>query len=279
MLEPRQVTATSTRAHVLVGVVFAAAAVGTLFAGRLAFSIFVGVLLFAAYVDVRRLLAEPGHVSTLVLGGIGVGGFLWCGYAGEVNLVPAVAAALVLALLVTRIVLHEAGSRSTEVTADLAATLGAAALVGVLGVHILLIRAVPRFGFRGVIAFGLMTVGNEAAAFAVGRWRGRKALNKQLAPQKTWEGVLAGFITSVVGGLGAGIFLDPPFSISSGPLFGIAIAVVVPLGDLGFSAIKRSAGVRHSGTYLGGAGGVLDVMNGVLFAAPAFYWAFRTIAL
>ena len=55
--------------------------------------------------------------------------------------------------------------------------------------------------------------------------------------------------------------------------------MLVPLGDLGFSAIKHSAGVRHSGTYLGAAGGALDVVNGVLFAAPAFYWAFRTVAL
>jgi phosphatidate cytidylyltransferase len=55
--------------------------------------------------------------------------------------------------------------------------------------------------------------------------------------------------------------------------------VLASLGDLAFSAIKRSAGVRHSGSYLGSAGGLLDVVDSALFAAPAFYWAFRTIAL
>jgi phosphatidate cytidylyltransferase len=279
MREPRQVTASSTRAHVLVGVLLASGALTTLLVGRLALAIFVGVALLAAYGDLRRLLGEVGHPTTLVLGAAGVAGFLWCGYNGELDLVPAVAAGLVLALLVTRIVLHEAGSRSTEVTADLAATLGAAGLVGILGGHVLLIRAVPRFGFRGVVAFGLAVLGHESVSFVVGRWRGRHPLNRLIAPQKTWEGALAGFAASVVAGIGAGIFLDPPFSISSGPLFGIAMGVVVPLGDLGFSAIKRSAGARHSGAYLGAAGGALDVVNGILFAAPVFYWGFRTIAL
>lgn len=279
MREPRQVTAPSTRAHVLVGLVLAVGAIVTLLVGRLALSLFVGVILLAAYVDLRRLLGEAGHALTLFLGAAGVGGVLWCGYVGRLGLLPSVVAALVLALLVSRIALHEIGARSTEVTADLAATLGAAGLVGILGAHILLIRAMPRFGFRGMVAFGAMAVSSEAASFVVGRWRGRRTLNKQLAPQKTWEGALAGCIASVIAGSVAGVVLDPPFGLSSGLLFGLGVGVVVPLGDLGFAAIKRSAGVRHSGAYLGAAGGALDAVNGILFAAPVFYWAFRTIAL
>ncbi len=279
MREPRQVTAPSTRAHALVGVVLVAGALATLFAGRLAFSLFVGAVLLAAYADLRRLLEDPGHPSTLVLGGAGVAGSLWCGYVGQLNQLPSVAAAMVLALLVTRIVLHEAGSRSTDVVADLSATLGAAGLVGVLGAHVLLIRAVPRFGFRGIVAFGAMALANEVASFVVGRWRGRRALNRAVAPQKTWEGALAGAAASIVAGLAVGLVADPPFGLGSGLAFGAAVGVLVPLGDLGFSAIKHSAGVRRSGSYLGAAGGALDVVNGLLFAAPAFYWAYRTIAL
>jgi phosphatidate cytidylyltransferase len=279
MLEPRQVSAPSTRAHALVGAVLVACAITTLLVGRLAFSIFVGVVLLAAFVDLRRLLGEPGHVSTLAIGGAGVVGSLWCGYVGQLNQLASVVGATVLALLVTRIVLHEAGSASTDVVADLSATLGAAGLVGVLGAHVLLIRAVPRFGFRGVVAFGAMVLANEGASFVVGRWRGRRTLNRSVAPQKTWEGALAGVAASVVAGLVVGLVTDPPFAIGSGLAFGATVGVLVPLGDLGFSAIKHSAGVRRSGSYLGAAGGALDVVNGLLFAAPAFYWAYRTIAL
>lgn len=279
MRETRPVTAPSARAHTVVGAIVLGGAVGTLIAGRLAFSIFVGLVLFGAYIDLRRLLGDAGHPTTLVLGAAGVGGFLWCGYIGELSRLPSVAAVLMLALLVTRIVLHEAGSRSTEVTADLAATLGAAGVVGILGAHILLIRAVPRFGLRGIVVFGCMALANEVAAFTIGRWRGRHPLNRLVAPQKTWEGLAAAVAVSLVVGLVAGFLADPPFEPGSGLAFGLAVGIAVPLGDLGFSTVKRSAGVRRSGEYLGAAGGALDVVNGVVFAAPVFYWAFRTIAL
>jgi phosphatidate cytidylyltransferase len=262
-----------------VGLALGAAAIVTLIAGRLAVSLFVGALSLAAYVDLRRLLSPDVHPSTFVLGALGVGAFLWAGYTGELDLLPAAVATLVMALLVTRIVLHEAGSRADGVTADLAATLGACGVVGVLGAHILLVRAVPRVGFRGLVALGVMVVAHDVAAFFVGRFKGRRTLNRQLSPQKTWEGALAGFAASVVAGGVVGVLLDPPFDIASGLLFGVGVGVLASLGDLAFSAIKRSAGVRHSGTYLGSAGGLLDVVDSALFAAPAFYWAFRTIAL
>jgi phosphatidate cytidylyltransferase len=73
--------------------------------------------------------------------------------------------------------------------------------------------------------------------------------------------------------------LDPPFDFRSGLLLGAAMGVVVPLGELGFAVIKRSAGVRVAGKYLGPMGGALDAVDGILFAAPAFYWALRTLAL
>jgi CDP-diglyceride synthetase len=262
-----------------VGTLLVAGAIATLLVGRLALSIFTGVVLLAAYVDLRRLLADPGHPVTLILGGGGVVGALWCGYNGRLSLLPAVAAALVLALLVSRIVLHEAGIATADVTADLSATLGAAGLVGILGAHVLLIRAVPRFGFRGIVAFMAIAVANEATSFVVGKLRGRRALHHQLAPQQTWEGALGGFVASVIAGLVIGLAIDPPFGISSGLLFGLAVGIAIPLGDLGIGAIKRSAGVKRSGAYLGAAGGALDAVNGVLFAAPVFYWAFRTVAL
>jgi phosphatidate cytidylyltransferase len=279
MRDPRPVSAPSIRNHVLVSSAIGVAALATFLAGRLAVSVFVAVLLLVAYTDLRGLLAERGHLSTFALGAGGVGAFLWCGYTGELDMLPAAAAGLVLALLVTRIALNEAGVQATGIVGDLSATLGAAGVVGVLGAHVLLVRAVPRVGFRGLLVLGLMVIGNDVAAFFVGRWRGRTPLNKLVSPTKTWEGASAGFGVSVLVGLIAGLAIDPPFTIASGLAFGAGVGVLAPLGDLVFSTIKRSAGVKQSGTYLGTAGGVLDVVDGLLFTAPAFYWAFRTIAL
>jgi phosphatidate cytidylyltransferase len=216
---------------------------------------------------------------TTLLGAVGVGGLLWAGYEGRLELLAAAAAALVLALLTTRVLLHELRGTSSGTTDDVASTLGAAGTVGVFGAHVLLIRSFPRVGFRALLAFGLMVIGSDVIAFFVGRWRGRHRLAPRLSPAKTWEGALAGFCASVAVGVVAASVWDPPFDLRSGVMLGAAMGVLAAVGDLVFSAIKRSAGVRGSGTYLGPVGGALDAVDSVLFAAPAFYWALRTLAL
>jgi phosphatidate cytidylyltransferase len=279
MRDPRPATQSGTRDHVLVAAAIGVGALVTLLLGRLAFSLFATVLLLVAYTDLRGLLGERGHLSTIAIGAGGTAAFVWCGYTGDLELLPAYVAGLVLALLVTRIVLNEAGVQTAGLVGDLSATVGAAAATGVLGSHVLLLRAVDRVGFRGLLAFASMVAAHDVAAFVVGRWRGRHPVNKLVAPNKTWEGVFAGGVASIVVGVVVGLTMDPPFTLASGIAFGAGVAVLAPLGDLVFSTIKRSAGVKRSAKYLGGAGGVLDVVDSFLFTAPAFYWAFRTIAL
>jgi phosphatidate cytidylyltransferase len=271
--------APSVRAHVIVGFTLGAAALATLLAGRVALSAFLAVVVVAAYVDLRRLLAPWGHIVTTGLGAIGTAGFLWAGYSGRLELLAGNGAALVLALLVTRVLLHEISDRATGTTEDIAATLAASATAGVLGAHVLLIRSVPRLGFRALLAFGLMVIGNDVVAFFVGRMRGRRRLAPRLSPSKTWAGAVAGFATSVGVGILAGFVWDPPFDLRSGLALGSAMGVLAIVGDLVFSGVKRSAGAKASNSYLGALGGALDAIDGVLFAAPAFYWALRTLAL
>lgn len=274
-----RIAAPGVTRHVAVSIAIGAVALACFLAGRLAISAFLAVILLVAYTDLRGLLGERGHITTFALGAAGVGAFLWCGFSGDLGLLPAFVTGLVLALLVTRIVLNEAGMQMGGVTGDLASTLAAAGIVGILGAHLLLVRAVPRVGFRGLLALGLMVIANDTAAFFIGRWRGRHPLNQLISPTKTWEGAIAGFLASALVGVITGLTMDPPFSVVSGLVFGAGTGVLASLGDLVFSALKRSAGVKQSGTYLSSAGGALDVVDSLLFTAPAFYWAFRTIAL
>src|SRR4029077_3735086 len=112
------------------GLLFAAGAVATLIAGRLAVSVFASALFLAAYFDLRRLLAPIGHLLTFVLGAIGATALLACGYEGRLDLMPSVAAGLVLVLLTSRVLLNEAGVRVAGTTADVSSTIASAALVG-----------------------------------------------------------------------------------------------------------------------------------------------------
>ncbi len=269
----------NVRLQVAIGALLVAAALATTFTGRIAVSAFVAVVVLASYLDLRRLLAPWGHLVTALLGGAGVAGFLWSGYSGRLDLLASTAAALTLALLASRVLLNEITSKASGTTQDVAATLGAAGTAGVLGAHLLLIRSVPLFGFRGLLAFGLMVVGADIAAFVVGRLRARHELTLRTSRTRTTEGAAAGFVVSVLIGLVSGLVWNPPFDVRSGLLLGAAMGILAPVGDLVFSALKRSAGVRASGSYLGPMGGALDAIDSVLFAAPAFYWALRTLAL
>jgi len=251
----------------------------TFLAGFKPLSIFIAVLCVVAYGELRVVLVPTGRIPTLVAGGAAVLAFLWLGYEGRLSSLPWVAAALVLVLLTVWVFMHEATGRVENATDDIAGTLAAAAIVGVMGAHVLLIRSLARAGFRGLLAFGLMVLLNDAFAFFGGRAFGRRTLWPRLSPDKTTEGAMCGFLASVVVGAIAGFALNPPFDPRSGIALGAAIGVLAPLGDLAFSAIKRSAGRKESGRVLGPLGGALDAVDALLFCAPAFYWAFRTIAL
>jgi phosphatidate cytidylyltransferase len=263
----------------VVGLLLAAVAVATFIAGRLPLSIFVGVVCLLSYGELRGLLAASGRVPTFVAGGAGVAAFLWLGYHGRLASLPWVPAVLVLVLLAFWVVMHEATGRAQGAAEDVSGTLAAAAIIGVMGAHVLLIRSIPRVGFRGLLAFGLMVLLNDAFAFFGGRAFGRRPLLPSISPSKTSEGAMCGFLASVAVGAVVGFVLNPPFEPRSGLAFGAAIGVLVPLGDLAFSAVKRGAGRKESGRIFGPLGGVLDAVDALLFCAPAFYWALRTIAL
>lgn len=265
--------------HVIAGAILGAVAIVAFIAGRKPISILVAVVAVLAYVELRNLMVPSGRVSTLVIGAAGVLGSLWAGYSNRLDRLPWIAAGVVLALLTMWVIAGEATGNHGGAVDDTAGTLFAAATVGVLGAHILLIGSLPRVGHRGLLAFGLMVLLNDAFAFFGGRAFGKHPLSSDLSPTKTAEGALAGFVVSVVVGAIAGFALSPPFDPRSGLALGAAMGVLAPVGDLAFSAVKRGSGRKDSGPAFGPLGGALDAVDALLFCAPAFYWAFRTIAL
>jgi len=124
-----------------------------------------------------------------------------------------------------------------------------------------------------IVLLGILWIGDTAALYG-GRFMGRHLLAPSLSPRKTVEGAFAGLIASIVAGVILGVWLTDE---GSGSLIVASIisASAGQLGDLAESALKRSAGVKDSSSLLPGHGGMLDRLDGLLFAAPVYYWFFK----
>jgi phosphatidate cytidylyltransferase len=69
----------------------------------------------------------------------------------------------------------------------------------------------------------------------------------------------------------------PRLDAPAGALVGVAIGALAQVGDLAESLLKRASGVKDAARLIPGHGGVLDRFDGLLFAAPAAYWALRAM--
>jgi len=115
-----------------------------------------------------------------------------------------------------------------------------------------------------------VTKASDIGAYMWGKQFGTTQLLAKISPKKTVEGAIAGFFTSV--GVGTAFV---PFikTITAAETFFVVIilAVIAQLGDLFESLIKRDCQVKDSGKLLPGMGGVLDVIDSIIFTAPTFY--------
>ncbi|MCD6306164.1 MAG: phosphatidate cytidylyltransferase [Deltaproteobacteria bacterium] len=121
--------------------------------------------------------------------------------------------------------------------------------------------------------FFLLTVvfAGDTAAFYVGRAMGRRKLYEAVSPNKTWEGAIAGGVASLAAG-SLFIRLIGPCALSlKGLILVVLLSAAAQIGDLSESMLKRNRGVKDSGRILPGHGGMLDRIDGLLFAIPVLY--------
>ena len=134
---------------------------------------------------------------------------------------------------------------------------------------LLFLVAVTKLGDVGAYA-----VGNLSARLPGGNHK----MAPRLSPKKSWEGLFGGAVFSVVAAAMLVLLLEekfmfhgvPVLSLGSALVWGCTLAALGVLGDLAESALKRAARVGDSGR-LPGLGGVLDMLDSLMLAAPAFY--------
>lgn len=115
--------------------------------------------------------------------------------------------------------------------------------------------------------------GYFAGTASAKRAGGNRKLVPRLSPKKSWEGLLGGIALSALVGVILAHLLGDKLGLSLGAaaLLGLIFTVVGLAGDLAESLVKRAAGVKDSGATIPGMGGMMDVIDSLVFVAPIFY--------
>lgn len=126
-------------------------------------------------------------------------------------------------------------------------------------------------GGQWVVLVMLFAFGSDTAAYFVGRAFGKHKLYESVSPKKTIEGSLGGLLGALIGGLVAHFWFLPSLGLGHAVVLSIAAAAAGQAGDLCESLLKRSVGVKDSGTMLPGHGGFLDRVDALVFSAGVVY--------
>jgi phosphatidate cytidylyltransferase len=239
-----------------------------------------GALEFSGMLKRKNLvIAVPEALILGALGPLAVAGTVSFGLNG--SLIPA---ALVLGaswFLVSGV--FSRGEHFENFAGRMAAGLSALIYPGLFLGWIILMALRPQAD-RVILVFFLLTFANDSAAWAAGMLFGKN--NRGIfpaSPNKSAAGFAGGFAASILAGVLAARFMPEAFSSPRLPapvpgiILGFCSALAGSLGDLGESVMKRSAGIKDSGTLIPGRGGVLDTIDSIALAAPVYYGLCRLL--
>jgi len=154
-------------------------------------------------------------------------------------------------------------------------------LLGVLyvagfGGYYLLIRSFEH-GERLILFLFLIVWLGDIAAYYWGKNFGENPLALTISPKKTVEGAVAGIIGSLMAGVVAQVWFLDQLAMVHCLLVAVICGIIGQFGDLAESLLKRQVGVKDSSNLIPGHGGVLDRIDSLLFAGPAFYCYFKLV--
>lgn len=254
-------------------------------------ALLVSVVAAVSLEELYRLFSVVGHRPVR-----------WAGYAGAALILLAAAlrpsaaglggaaAAAIALTLVGQLARRDHGGALT----DWALTLSGTLYVAWTMAHLILLRdlsepdfsppfwqalGAPPLGAGAwwiLSAFLMVWLCDTAAYFVGARW-GRHKMSPYVSPKKSWEGAVAGFLTSVGVAVALVPLLGLPLSYGWAALLGALVGIVGQVGDLAESLLKRQVGVKDSGKIIPGHGGMLDRVDSLLFAVPAVYYFLQVV--
>jgi phosphatidate cytidylyltransferase len=222
-------------------------------------SVYAGVLivLIAAVVPVLRAASQPGiHIAPF--GSLAIG----------------LIAALLLTMVAEMYRFEDAGTATVNIALAFFAISYVGGLLGCLE----LLRSQGMLALVSMIA---AVKSSDIGQYTAGRLFGKYKLAPRISPGKTREGFVGGLVFACVGAWIAFHFAPDSAdrSLLQIAVYAVALAIAGVLGDLAESLLKRDAGVKDSSTWMPGFGGVLDLVDSLLSAAPIAYlfWAMHWI--
>ncbi|MCA9239508.1 MAG: phosphatidate cytidylyltransferase [Planctomycetales bacterium] len=203
------------------------------------------------------------------------------------------ALSLLMAIVVEMIRYQQPGVATIRLSQAVLAIAYSGALMGFV-VQLRLLSGGPwgdegRWGLVALLSLIAITKCNDTGAYFTGRLIGRHKMTPILSPGKTWEGAAGGLALGIVAGF---IVLGPvaqrcgchtemtPGRWAIGVVaYSAAMVAAAIAGDLAISLLKRDAGLKNSSSWLPGFGGVLDLLDSIVFAAPIAYvlWIARVV--
>ncbi|EEF57382.1 phosphatidate cytidylyltransferase [Pedosphaera parvula] len=131
-----------------------------------------------------------------------------------------------------------------------------------------------------LLYFVLITKFSDTGAYAVGSLIGKHKMIPRISPGKTWEGFAGAIVVSTLASL---VFVHfahnkmPEMNWVHAIILGVILSAAAVVGDLIESLFKREAGVKDSGKLFPGIGGILDLLDSLLFNAPIMYLYLRHV--
>ncbi len=189
---------------------------------------------------------------------------------GPISMIP------LLLLLIVAVGTASVFSRTISAFSGLVATIFSAILIAFPLSTLIILRDSPiwpdQMTAAGMLVYLFGGVwATDSSAYLFGKNFGKRRLAPKLSPKKTIEGAIGGAIIALIWAIFASIPLRSVLSVVDGIVIGLILGFMTQIGDLVESAIKREAGVKNSGTFFPGHGGMLDRFDSLLFAAPSVY--------
>lgn len=254
---------------VLVGLGLAIAVFVVLRFGPIPTMVMIGVLTLLAVMELFNAMRVAGLRPATLLGLVGAVALPAATYVrGDAAYPLVIGLAVVFGML-----WYLTGADTERPVLNLGLTLTGILWVGGLAAFgALMVRAEDGVGL--LLATIVITAASDSLAYIGGKAYGTKGFHGA-SPNKTWEGTITGFFGALFAGLVMGVtdvigVFDGQFV--SVMVFAAVVGILAPIGDLAESLIKRDLGIKDMGTLLPGHGGVLDRVDGLLFALPGAYY-------